>query len=96
MRGAIPPLPNTPSWRGVQLKHRDNFTFTFKVSEVHLSRWLSTEQCSPMEDVEEMLHLLYNSAHGRHKPLRLPIRPLHLRDRNPVNHWVGHRAFVRN
>jgi len=26
MRGAIIPLPNTPSWRGVQLKHRDNFT----------------------------------------------------------------------
>jgi hypothetical protein len=21
--------PNTPSWRGTQLKHRDNFTFTF-------------------------------------------------------------------
>jgi len=21
--------PNTPSWRGAQLKHRDNFTFTF-------------------------------------------------------------------
>jgi hypothetical protein len=29
MRGAIPPLPTTPSWRGAQLKHRDNFTFTF-------------------------------------------------------------------
>jgi hypothetical protein len=28
MNGAIPPLPNTPSWRGAQLKHRDNFTFT--------------------------------------------------------------------
>jgi len=27
--GAIPPLLNTPSWRGAQLKHRDNFTFTF-------------------------------------------------------------------
>jgi hypothetical protein len=27
MRGAIPPLPNTPSWHGAQLKHRDNFTF---------------------------------------------------------------------
>jgi hypothetical protein len=26
MSGAIPPLPNTPSWRGAQLKHRDNFT----------------------------------------------------------------------
>jgi hypothetical protein len=24
MRGAIPPLPNTPSWSGAQLKHRDN------------------------------------------------------------------------
>jgi hypothetical protein len=29
MRGAIPPLPNTPSWRGAQLKHRDIFTFAF-------------------------------------------------------------------
>jgi len=30
MRAAIPPLPNTPSWRGAQLKrHRNNFTFTF-------------------------------------------------------------------
>jgi hypothetical protein len=28
MRGAIPPLPNAPSWRGAQLKHRNNFTFT--------------------------------------------------------------------
>jgi hypothetical protein len=27
MRGAIPPLSITPSWRGDQLKHRDNLTF---------------------------------------------------------------------
>jgi hypothetical protein len=27
MSGAIPPLPNTPPWRGAHLKHRDNFTF---------------------------------------------------------------------
>jgi hypothetical protein len=25
MRGAIPPLPNMPSWRGAQLKYRDKF-----------------------------------------------------------------------
>jgi hypothetical protein len=31
MRGAIPPLPNTPSWRGAQLKHRDKLTFTFYI-----------------------------------------------------------------
>jgi hypothetical protein len=27
MRVAISPLPNTPSWRGAQLKNMDNFTF---------------------------------------------------------------------
>jgi hypothetical protein len=27
--GAISPLPNTPSWRGAQLKHRDNFTLPY-------------------------------------------------------------------
>jgi hypothetical protein len=29
MSGAIPPFPNTTSWRGAQLKkmHRSNFTF---------------------------------------------------------------------
>jgi hypothetical protein len=29
MHGTIPPLPNTPAWRGAELKHRDNFTITF-------------------------------------------------------------------
>jgi hypothetical protein len=29
MSGAILTLPNTPSWRGAQLKPKDNFTFTF-------------------------------------------------------------------
>jgi len=28
-RGHILPPPNTPSWRGAQLKHIDNCTFTF-------------------------------------------------------------------
>jgi hypothetical protein len=30
MRGAVSPLPTIPSWRGAQLKHTDNFTFTFE------------------------------------------------------------------
>jgi hypothetical protein len=34
MRGAIPPLPNTPSWRGDQLKRRDNFNFSFSTKQV--------------------------------------------------------------
>jgi hypothetical protein len=28
-RGAILPLPNTPFWRGAQLKHKYNFAFNF-------------------------------------------------------------------
>jgi hypothetical protein len=29
MHGAIPHFSNTPSWRGIQIKRRGNFTFTF-------------------------------------------------------------------
>jgi hypothetical protein len=37
MRGDIPPLPNTSSWRGAQLKHRDNFTFTYRaIRSIHV------------------------------------------------------------
>jgi primosomal protein N'' len=39
MSGAIPPFPNTPSWRGAKLKHRDKFTFyrenVRNVSDMH-------------------------------------------------------------
>jgi hypothetical protein len=34
MSGAITPLPNTSSWCGAQLKHKDNFTFTFTIAEL--------------------------------------------------------------
>jgi hypothetical protein len=40
-REAIPSHPNTPSWRGAQLKHRDNFTF------YPLTRKLEGEGVSP-------------------------------------------------
>jgi hypothetical protein len=31
IRGDVSPFPKTPSWRGAQLKPRDNFTFTFSI-----------------------------------------------------------------
>jgi len=35
MRGAIPPFPNTPSWRDAQLKkHRYNFTLFYQSDEI--------------------------------------------------------------
>jgi hypothetical protein len=37
--------PNTPSWGGAQLKHRDNFTFTFNMKICIQTRWSSTSQC---------------------------------------------------
>jgi hypothetical protein len=41
MNWAMSPLPNTPSWRGAQLKHRDIFTFTFypKVYLLRRTTW---------------------------------------------------------
>jgi hypothetical protein len=45
-RGAIPPLPNTSSWRGAQLKkkkHRDNFTFN--INEQSQRRMQNCKEC---------------------------------------------------
>jgi hypothetical protein len=41
MSGAIPPLPNKPSWRSAQLKHRDNFTFYYYDYEIGLGKTCS-------------------------------------------------------
>jgi hypothetical protein len=35
MRGAIPPLFRTSSWRGTLVKLRDNFTFTVERNTIH-------------------------------------------------------------
>jgi hypothetical protein len=43
MSGAIPPLPHTPSWHGVQLKHRDNFTFY--LYHTYLHHWRHGTKC---------------------------------------------------
>jgi hypothetical protein len=46
MRGAIPPLPHTPSWRGAQLKYMDftfTFTFTFTIGSSRLKEFKSHE-----------------------------------------------------
>jgi hypothetical protein len=44
MLGAMPPLPNTPSWRGAQLKHTDNFTYT--APYIPIFYWTSSIVCS--------------------------------------------------
>jgi hypothetical protein len=45
MSAAIPPLPNTPSCRAAELKHRDNFTFNFTFTDrrIGFNKNLSTE-----------------------------------------------------
>jgi len=48
MRGAIPPLPNTPSWRGAQLKDWKNFTITSLALE---TKDISVRFHSQSEDV---------------------------------------------
>jgi hypothetical protein len=53
MSGAIPLLPNTPSWRGAQLKekHRDKFTFYLsKMDDVRYTNSLLTTDLSEEEE----------------------------------------------
>jgi hypothetical protein len=35
MSGAMPSLPNTPSWRGAELKQRDNFYLCPKLGSLN-------------------------------------------------------------
>jgi hypothetical protein len=37
MCGVIPPLPNTLSWRGAQLKHRGTFTCSINVKLIKVA-----------------------------------------------------------
>jgi hypothetical protein len=39
MRGAIPPLPNTPSWRGAQLKAQEQVYFLLLPMYIKFSKW---------------------------------------------------------
>jgi hypothetical protein len=48
MSGAIIHSPNTPSWRGAQLKHRDNFTFTLYINIMTMELILLLQQDIPV------------------------------------------------
>jgi hypothetical protein len=75
MRGAIPPLRNTLSWRGVQLKHRDSitltFTFTFTpdyeggdmTSGKFLWRCISTKQDKTQVDTQNEVWIKFTFVH---------------------------------
>jgi hypothetical protein len=43
MSGVIPPFPNTLSWPGAQLKHRDNFVSSVEHGDVG---WIKQTQNS--------------------------------------------------
>jgi hypothetical protein len=75
MSGAIPPLPNTPSWLGAQLKHRDNFTFTFTQNHLDIDHDVCYEDSvhnmpagyKRLRKVETEV-LRQNSSHVRNEP----------------------------
>jgi hypothetical protein len=64
MRGAIPPLPNTPPWCGAQLKHRDNFTFTYIQADTDLI------QTHVMLSINMTFFLEYRSPFVQHRAQR--------------------------
>jgi hypothetical protein len=67
MSGAIPPLPNTPSWRGAQLKHRENFTFCLFNKCCLINRVKRLKQT--LKAVSRKCCLFHNNSHMfRHTP----------------------------
>jgi hypothetical protein len=44
MRGATPPLPNTPSWRGVQFKHGAIIYLPLCVGKLYKEEFLFLEE----------------------------------------------------
>jgi hypothetical protein len=51
MSGAIIHSPTMPSWCGAQLKHRDNFTFTFR--RIRIIMIIRRESGQPLKKVLE-------------------------------------------
>jgi hypothetical protein len=81
MRGAIPPLPNTPSWCGAQLKHRDKFYFTTPWSFVHyltkrhaMKTWWGSGDIAPR---------IFNLSTRWRWGVSFTPQPLYLRDKSP-------------
>jgi hypothetical protein len=48
--------PNTPSWCGAQLKHRDSFTFTLSSSLLSSSSLLVQEKCEIRNSIQFQYH----------------------------------------
>jgi hypothetical protein len=55
MSGAVPAPPNTPPWRGAQLRHRDNFTFTLPLLFVE-NRMFSFKM---LYQIEHFVHITF-------------------------------------
>jgi len=57
MRGVTPLLPNMPSWRGAQLRHRDNFT-------LHLCNYSEAEWTTSNRDMRVavcLINMMYSN-----------------------------------
>jgi hypothetical protein len=100
MYGAIHPFPNTPPWRGAQLrKHRDNFTFTFippptypyikgkgKGVPVLLTKYHDMKAYGGVEicSTRSLISALDGGEWSDSRPGRFTSR-----ERAPGTHWIG-------
>jgi hypothetical protein len=53
--------PNTPSWRGAQLQHKDNFTFTFTFMDLMEIMWEGFDWIH-LAQVRDQWQVLVNSV----------------------------------
>jgi hypothetical protein len=79
MRGFIPPLPNTPSWRGVQSNYRDNFTYTITIFRTIFELCLGAKLCQASlnlkdeRDDSELSDMNSDKDSDSEDPLAVPL-----------------------
>jgi hypothetical protein len=61
MRGAIPPLPHMPSWRGAHSKQRGNFNFPFTFTFTY-QRLRSDAHLDCMRETRNEMHTEFSWA----------------------------------
>jgi hypothetical protein len=66
MCGAIPPLPNTSSWCGAQLKLRDDYTFTFCLMFTEPKNVSNKIRSTPQDSILHSIHLIEITGDYQH------------------------------
>jgi hypothetical protein len=84
--------PNTPSWRGAQLNHRDNFTFTFYLLPLCVPEQNTNKTFLSLFHSSSVYMLEMQTVEGKTEP---PFEPMNLFQRCLVFDWLRPWSILR-